>query len=284
MNLVTVRIYWDSMNDTYNKLDGNDIELDIAHTGCFVANAITFTPMFVVNPGTDYNLVIAFSLNLGTAGWTLGTSVSCAELGTQTAAPNLASAYPNQCLNAARNPPLVMTTPTVGISDRGTLRITVEDLSPSHCHQDNWYYWMKWTLWAEGETVNVNRIVIVMQNVTINATPDRYDHIKVYLLNDKNNNSVYDGVDTILAQQWLDTTGETAFLAFPLFSVKTRTPFNLLTLVYIGWNTTGWVRMNITDETKVQSNGVVSGLSVTPTVAAPPGSFPILSVERQIRF
>jgi hypothetical protein len=282
-NLVTVRIYWDSMNDTFNKLDGNDIELDIPHSGSFVANAITFTPMFVVNPGTDYNLVIAFSLNLGTAGWTLGTSVSCLELGTQTAAPNNANAFPNQCLNAARNPPVVMTTPTVGISDRGTLRITVEDLTPPHCHQNNYYNWMKLTFWSEGETVDVNRVVINMQNVTINATPNHWDNIKIYLINDKNNNSAYEVSDVILAQQWLDTTGETAFMAFPLFSVKTRTPFNLLISVYIGWDTVGWARMNFIDETKVQSKGVVSGLSVIPTVAAPPGAFPILSVERQIR-
>jgi len=282
-NLVTVRIYWDSMNDTYNKLDGNDIELDIVHAGSFVGNAITFTPMFVVNPGTDYNVVISFSLNLGTAGWTLGASVNCAEIGTQTAAPNNANAYPNACLNAVRNPPLVMITPTVNIADRGTLRINVEDLTPSHCHQDNYYFWMKLTFWAEGETVNVNRLVINMQNVTVNATPNRWDHIKVFLINDKNNNSAYEMSDVILAQQWLDSTGETAFLAFPLFSVKTRTPFNLLIGVYIGWDTVGYARMNITDDTKVQSSGVVSGLGITATVAAPPGSFPIMSAERQIR-
>jgi FlaG/FlaF family flagellin (archaellin) len=281
-NLVTVRIYWDSMNDTINKLDGNDIELDIPHSGNFIANAITFTPMFVVTPGTDYNVVIAFSLNLGTAGWTLGASVSCAEMGTQTAAPNNANAYPNACLNAVRNPPLVMTTPTVNIADRGTLKISVEDLTPSHCHENNYYYWMKLTFWAEGETVNVNRIVINMQNVTTGSEPNRWDHMKVFLINDKNNNSAYEMSDDLFAQQWLDSTGETAFLAFPLFSVKTRTPFNLLITIYIGWDTVGRARMNITDASRVQCSGVVSGLAITPTVAAPPGPFPILSTERRI--
>jgi len=63
-NLVTIRIYHDVQNDTYNRLDGDDVELAQAEAGPFITNAITFHPNFWVTIGTDYNVVIAFSLGL----------------------------------------------------------------------------------------------------------------------------------------------------------------------------------------------------------------------------
>ncbi|NIP34324.1 MAG: hypothetical protein GWN18_05220, partial [Thermoplasmata archaeon] len=72
-----------------NKLGPDDVEIDPTHANNFdIANIILFQPNFWVNPGTDYNVLIVFSLNLGTAGWTLGCRVNANEVGTLTDAPN----------------------------------------------------------------------------------------------------------------------------------------------------------------------------------------------------
>jgi hypothetical protein len=281
-NQITVRIYWDQMNDTVNKIDGNDLELDIAHSGNFIGNQITFNPNIWVNIGTDYNILIAYSLGLGTAGWTCGCSVSALEITAATDAPNNQNAFPNQCLNAARNPPIAMTTPTVNIKDRGELYVYPEDISPSHGHRFNSYYWMKLTFWAEGESINVNRIMFVMQNVTLGEGPASYEDIAIFICWDKNNNSVYEvGTDGWISNwQYLNAGGQTTFLAFPLFEVKPRTAFNLLVKVYFGDNVAlSNLRMNITDASCIQSGGQTSGQSIMPIA-----TFPILTAERQIRF
>ncbi len=275
-NLVTVRLYGDPLNNTVNKLNADDVDLAPAQAGAFVLNAITFNPNFWVVPGTDFNVIIVFSLGLGTAGWTLGCSVSAAgDMGTLTAAPNNANAYPNQCLNAARNPPLVMTTPTVFISDRGTLTITPEDLSPSHVHDGSSYAFMKLTFWAEGESIDVNRIVVYMDNVTA-FEPD-WTGIRITLIGDLNNNSLYNAGDDWIDQMWLDSDGKASFLASPLFAVKPRTPYNLLVYISINWFVDGYLRMNFTDDSVIQSKGQVSGLSITPIA-----TFPMMSAERPI--
>ncbi|MCK5253374.1 MAG: hypothetical protein KAQ96_10500, partial [Thermoplasmata archaeon] len=85
-NLVTVRLYIDGLNDTFTKLGPDDVEPDPTDAGNFVLNAIPFTPPDLwVTPGVDLNLIVVFSLNLGTAGWTLGCSLNAAAIGTTTA-------------------------------------------------------------------------------------------------------------------------------------------------------------------------------------------------------
>ena len=275
-NLVTVRLYSDPLNNTVTKLNADDVDLAPAQAGAFVANMITFNPNFWVTLGTDYNVVIVFSLGLGTAGWTLGGSVNAGEIGSLTAAPNSQSAYPNQCLNLVRNPPVGMNTPTVPISDRGTLAITPEDLSPSHVHDGSSYPFMKLTFWAEGEAIDVNRIVVYMDNVTA-FEPD-WTGIRITLIGDVNNNSIYNaGVDTWIDAMWLDSDGKASFLASPLFAVKPRAPYNLLVYISINAGVDGYLRMNFTDTSAIQSKGQISGLSITPLA-----TFPIMSEERPI--
>jgi len=274
-NLVTIRLYNDPLNNTLNKLNGDDVDLAPTQAGPFVTNAITFNPNFWVTPGTDYNVVIVFSLGLGTAGWTLGCSVSANEIGSLTAVPNSQSAFPNQCLNAVRNPPIGMTTPTVGISDRGTLTITTEDLSPSHVHDGFTYPFMKLTFWAEGEDIDVNRVVVYMDNISVGEP--NWTSIKITLIGDINNNSIYNVGDTWIDQMWLDSDGKASFLAAPLFWVKPRTPYNLLVIISINPGVSGHLRMNFTDTSSIQSKGQVSALSITPLA-----TFPIMSAERPI--
>ncbi len=201
--------------------------------------------------------------------------MNAAEIGSLTAAPNGQSAYPNQCLNAVRNPPLGMTTPTVGISDRGTLVITPEDLSPSHVHDGSSYPFMKLTFWAEGEDIDVNRVVVYMDNVT--AFEPNWTDIKITLIGDVNNNSIYNAGDQWIDQMWLDSDGKASFLAAPLFAIKPRTPYNLLVIISIDWGVDGYLRMNFTDTSSIQSKGQVSGLSITPVA-----TFPMMSEERPI--
>jgi Fe2+ transport system protein FeoA len=275
-NLVTVRIYQDVDNDTVNRLDGDDVELDAANAGSFVSNAITFAPAFTVVMGVDFNVLVSFSLNLGTAGWTLGCSVNAGEIGSRTALPNNQNAFPNACLNVTRNPPMGMTTPIVPINDRGKLSIYPEDLSPAFPHDDNTYAWMKLTFYAEGENVDVNRIVVRMDNLTGAAPPD-WTQIRIMLVGDLNNNSVWNAGDDWLGSRWLDSSGEAAFLAFPLFVARQRTDYNLLIYVYFNWGVNGYVRMNISDDMSIQSKGQVSALSITPTT-----TFPIMATERRV--
>ena len=274
-NLVTIRLYSDPLNNTFNKLNADDVDLAPTQAGPFVTNMITFNPNNWVVVGSDYNIVVVFSLGLGTAGWSLGCSVNAAEIGSLTAAPNGQSGFPNQCLNAVRNPPLGMTTPTVGISDRGTLVITPEDLSPSHVHDGSSYPFMKLTFWAEGEDIDVNRVVVYMDNVT--AWEPDWTGIKITLIGDINNNSIYNAGDQWIDQMWLDSDGTASFLASPLFAIKPRTPYNLLVIISIDWGVDGYLRMNFTDTSSIQSKGQVSGLSIAPVA-----SFPMMSDERPI--
>ena len=279
-NLVTVRMYIDGLNDTFTKLGGDDVEPDPTDAGNFVLNAITFTPPNLwVTPGTDLNLIIVFSLNLGTAGWTLGCSVNAAAIGTTTAAPNLMPAFPNQCLDLPRNPPLVFTSTTVPIRDRGTLKINMEDLSPPNPSESTPYVWMKLTFYAEGENVDVNRIAFTAFNIS--AGPADWDRIRIGLYRDVNNNSVFDPgggtPDTYIADEWFDSFGEAEFQQSPLFEVRQRVAYNVLVLVLPQGNSHGNFSLMINTTTDVQSKGQVSGLSVAPI--AP---FPLAALEREI--
>ena len=277
MNLVTVRIYRDVLNDTFNKLGTDDVELDAAHAGNFVLNAITFVPAFTVTPGTDYNLVIVFSLNLGTAGWTLGCRVNANEVGTTTAAPNLQSAFPNQCLNLLKNPPLAMSSDTVPIMDRGQLTVTMEDLSPPAPTEGSVYEWMKLSFWGEGEKIDVNRIKFSAYNQSGHVSSDWTD-IRIGIFHDVNNNSMWDIVgDVHIADTWFNSFGEAVFFAAPLFEVRQRQTYNLLVVVNPSWGSAGNFSLNITSSADIQSKGQVSGLTVPPTA-----SFPMSTTERRI--
>ena len=277
-NLVTVRMYIDGNNDTYTKLGPDDVEPDATDAGNFVANAITFTPPNLwVTPGVDLNLIVVFSLNLGTAGWTLGCSINAAAIGTTTALPNLMPAYPNQCLNIPRNPPLVSASDTVPIRDRGTLKINMEDLSPPNPTESTPYVWMKLTFWAEGENVDVNRIAFTAFNSSGNPPAD-WSRIRLGLFVDVNNNSAYDpGGDTYIADEWFDIFGEAEFQQSPLFELTQRVAFNVLVLVLPQAGSAGNFTLTINSTSDVQSKGQVSGLSVKPIAA-----FPLTALEREI--
>jgi hypothetical protein len=277
MNLVTVRIYHDVNNDTTNKLNADDVELRADQAGNFVANAITFNPNIDVIIGTDYNIVIAFSLGLGTATYNLGCQVSALAIGTTTAAPNLMPAFPNQCLNLTRNPPIVMPTSIVPVSDRGTLKVYMEDLSPLNPQEDVTYTWMKLTFVAEGEDVEVNRIHFQMMN---NSTPGcvGWSNIWIYLVWDKNNNSVYNGgTDVFKGSKRCDSNGEAEFIALPIFTVKQGVDYNLLIGVHFDEPSWGYSIMNITSGGDIQSKGQVSALSITPQA-----NFPLMTTERWV--
>jgi len=277
-NLVTVRLYIDALNDTYTKLGPDDVEPDPTDAGNFIANAITFTPPDLwVTPGVDLNFIVVFSLNLGTAGWTLGCSINAAGVGTTTALPNLMPAYPNQCLNLPRNPPLVSASDTVPIRDRGTLKINVEDLSPPNPTESTPYVWMKLTFWAEGENVDVNRIAFSAYNGTNNTSAD-WSRIRIALFRDVNNNSVFDpGTDSYIVDEWFDNFGEAEFQQSPLFELKQRTAYNMLVLIIPQVNSRGNFTLAINSTSDVQSKGQVSGLSVNPIA-----TFPLAALEREI--
>ncbi len=280
-NLVTVRMYIDANNDTYTKLGPDDVEPDATDAGNFVANAITFTPPNLwVTPGVDLNLIVVFSLNLGTAGWTLGCSINAAAIGTTTALPNLMPAFPNECLNLPRNPPLVSSSDTVPIRDRGTLKINMEDLSPPNPTESTPYVWMKLTFWAEGENVDVNRIAFTAFNSSGNPPAD-WPRIRLGLFRDVNNNSVYDPggatPDTYIDDEWFDIFGDAEFQRSPLFELKQRVAFNVLVLVLPQAGSHGNFTLEIDSTADVQSKGQVSGLSIKPIAA-----FPLTAVEREI--
>jgi hypothetical protein len=278
-NLVTVRIYRDVNNDTTNKIGMDDVELDPTHAGDFgPTNLITFTPNVWVSPGTDYNIIIVFSLNLGTAGWSLGCRVNANEVGTTTAVPNSQSAYPNACLNASRNPPNAMSSATVPIRDRGALQVFMEDLSPpAPVAGGNVYSWMKLTFKGEGEKIDVNRIKFSASNGTGNASSDWTD-IRIGIFQDVNNNSVWDvGLDNHIADTWFNGFGEAVFFAAPLFEVVQRIDYNLLVVVNPSAGSEGNFSLNITDPVDIQSKGQVSSLSIPPDA-----TFPLETVEREI--
>jgi hypothetical protein len=277
MNLVTVRIYHDVNNDTTTKLGPDDLELDPSHAGNFIANAITFTPYFWVTPGADFNLVIVFSLNLGTAGWTLGASVNAAALGTVTNTPNWQSGFPNDCLQVGRNPPLIMSSDTVPIRDRGKLTVYPEDLSPPNPVENTPYSWMKMTFWAEGEKIDVNRIKFSATNGSGNVSSD-WTEIRIGIFHDINNNSVWDiGFDSWIADTWFNSFGEAIFFAAPLFEVTQRTDFNLLVIILPTTGSAGNFTLNITVSGDIQSKGQVSSLTIPPTA-----DFPMATAEREI--
>ncbi len=279
-NLVTVRMYIDANNDTFTKLGPDDVEPDPTDAGNFVANAITFTPPNLwVTPGVDLNLIVVFSLNLGTAGWTLGCSINAGAIGTTTALPNLMPAYPNMCLNLPRNPPMVVQSDTVPIRDRGNLTINMEDLSPPNPTESTPYVWMKLTFWAEGENVDVNRIAFTAYNIS--SGPADWTRIRIVLFKDVNNNSAYDPggptPDIYIADEWFDIFGEAEFQQSPLFELKQRVAFNVLVLVLPQAGSHGNFTLAINTTSDVQSKGQVSGLSVMPIA-----SFPLTAVEREI--
>jgi hypothetical protein len=275
MNLVTVRIYRDVDNDTTTKLDGDDIELDPTHAGNFVDNRITFTPNFWVTPGIDYNIVVVFSLGLGTAGWNLGCRLVATEVGCQSDVPNLQYAFPNQCLNVLRNPPITMSSATVPIRDRGVLNIYLEDLSPPAPIEDGVYSWMKLTFNAEGENVDVNSIHLNLFNSSSPGIIN--DTVRVGILWDENNDSVYNfGTESIIKADWFNSDGDVYFFDFPLFSVKQRVDFNLL-VVIIPTEGGGWFQMNVTAPSDIKTKGQVSTLSIVPTAA-----FPLSTAERWV--
>jgi len=277
MNLVTVRIYQDVNNDTLNKLGPDDVEWDATHAGNFVANAITFTPAFWVTPGTDFNLVIVFSLNLGTAGWNLGCQVNANEIGTSTNVPNMMFAYPNECLNLLRNPPLAMPSDTVPIRDRGQLTVTMEDLSPPAPTEGSVYSWMKLSFWGEGEKIDVNRIKFRVTNASGNVSSDP-TNIRIGIFHDLNNNSVWDiATDVGIADTWFNSFGEAVFFAAPLFEVLQRQTYNLLVVVNPNWGSAGNFSLNISSTADIQSKGQVSSLTVPPT-----GTFPMMTTEREV--
>ena len=277
-NLVTIRIYRDVNNDTVNKLGADDVEVDPTHANNFDAtNRITFLPDFWVTPGTDYNLLIVYSLNLGTAGWTLGCSVSAGGVGTTTALPNEESAFPNDCLNVTRNPPFVMTSRTVPIMDRGQLSVNMEDLSPPAPSEGSMYSWMKLSFWGEGEKIDVNRIKFSAYNET-GHKPSDWTDIRIGIFHDLNNNSIWDiGFDTHIADTWFNSFGDAVFFAAPLFEVRQRTTYNLLVIVNPTVGSAGNFSLNVTFENDIQSKGQVSSLSIPPT-----GSFPMSTTEREI--
>ncbi|MCK5415411.1 MAG: hypothetical protein KAJ35_08515, partial [Thermoplasmata archaeon] len=234
-------------------------------------------PDLWVTPGVDLNLIVVFSLNLGTAGWTLGCSLNAAAVGTTTALPNLMPAYPNQCLDLPRNPPLVFTSNTVPIRDRGILKVFMEDLSPPNPHESTPYVWMKLTFWAEGENVDVNRIAFTAYNSS-NSTPADWTRIRIALFKDVNNNSVFaPGTDSYIADEWFDIFGEAEFQQSPLFELKQRTAYNMLVLIIPQLNSRGNFTLAINSTSDVQSKGQVSGLSVMPIA-----SFPLTALEREI--
>ncbi len=277
-NLVTVRIYQDVNNDTVNKLGPDDVEIDPTHANNFdIANIILFQPNFWVNPGTDYNVLIVFSLNLGTAGWTLGCRVNANEVGTLTDAPNSQSAFPNQCLNVLKNPPLSMSSDTVDIRDRGKLTVNMEDLSPPAPVEGGMYSWMKLSFWGEGEKIDVNRIKFTAYNASGNVSAD-WTKIRIGIFKDVNNNSVWDiGLDVAIDNTWFDSFGEATFFAAPLFEVAQRATYNLLVVVNPQAGSSGNFSLNVTAEADIQSKGQVSSLSVPPTA-----SFPMSTIEREI--
>jgi len=277
-NLVTVRIYQDVNNDTLNKLGPDDVEWAAANAGSFVANVITFTPAFWVTPGTEFNLLVVFSLNLGTAGWNLGCQINANEIGTSTNAPNWMSAYPNQCLNLPRNPPLAMPSNLVPIRDRGQLTVNMEDLSPPNPEENVMYSWMKLSFWGEGEKIDVNRIKFTATNESGNVSSD-WTEIRIGIFHDVNNNSVWDGgVDVTIADTWFNAFGEAVFFAAPLFEVRQRETFNLLVVVLPQTDSHGNFTLNITVPVDIQSKGQVSSLTILPTAA-----FPMATIEREIK-
>jgi hypothetical protein len=278
-NLVTVRIYHDVNNDTTNKVGVDDVELDATHAGDFgPTNYITFTPGEWVTPGTDYNIIVVFSLNLGTAGWTLGCRVNANEVGTTTDAPNSQSAYPNACLNASRNPPNAMSSATVPIQDRGSLQVIMEDLSPpAPLAGGTVYSWMKLTFKGEGEKIDVNRIKFSAYNQSGHNASDWTD-IRIGIFRDLNNNSVWDvGLDIHIADTWFNSFGEAVFFAAPLFEVAQRIDYNLLVVINPTAGSEGNFSLNITNSVDIQSKGQVSSLSVPPDA-----TFPMSTIEREI--
>ncbi len=282
-NLVTVRIYWDQNNDTDRKLGPDDIELDAEDAGSFVANQITFTPAPLrwVTPGTDFNIVVVFSLNLGTAGWTLGCSINAGGIGTTTALPNLASAYPNLCLDLPRNPPMVASSGTVPIRTRGTVKVNMEDLSPPAPSESTPYVWMKLTFWAEGENADVNSLIFAAYNSSGNPPAD-WTRIRIGLYWDRTNNSAWDlaagpNQDVYIDDEWFDSFGSAEFIRSPLFEVKERIAYNVLVIILPNAGSAGNFTLGINMTGDIQSRGQVSGLSITPTAA-----FPLAALEREI--
>jgi hypothetical protein len=281
MNLVTVRIYQDVDNDTYNRLDGDDVELAITQAGNFVANLITFTAFGAgglwVTPGTDLNVVVAYSLGLGTAGYNLGCQVNAPGIGTSTDTPNWMSAFPNQCLNLVRNPPLAMPSNTVPIMDRGRLNVTMEDLSPLNPVESTPYVWMKLIFWAQGENVDVNRIHLSASNSSGNDPAD-WTKIQVRIIRDVNNNSVWNpGLDVTKGIAWFNSNGDINFFSFPLFQVRNRVAYNLLVVVIPTPDSGGNFTLEVNGTDDIQSKGQVSTLSVPPSAA-----FPLRATEREI--
>jgi len=278
-NLVTIRIYHDVLNNTVNRLGADDVEVDPTHANNFDAtNRIVFLPNFWVNPGTDYNLIIVFSLNLGTAGWTLGCNVNAGGVGTTTAAPNAQSAFPNACLNVTRNPPMAMNSATVPIMDRGRLSVNMEDLSPLNPVEGGVYSWMKLSFWAEGEKVDVNRIRFSAYNES-GHDPSDWTDIRIGIFRDVNNNSIWDiATDVWIADTWFDGFGNAVFFAAPLFEVAQRSTYNLLVVVNPTLGSAGNFSLNVTLENDIQSKGQVSSLSIPPT-----GTFPMSTIEREIK-
>jgi hypothetical protein len=278
-NLVTIRIYHDVNNDTVNKLGPDDVEIDPAHANNFPpANYITFLPDEWITIGTDYNIVIVYSLNLGTAGWTLGCSVNAGSMGTTTDVPNQQSAFPNDCLNLTRNPPMVMSSATVPIRDRGQLDVRMEDLSIWNPREGGVYSWMKLSFWGEGEKIDVNRIKFSAYNLSGHMPAD-WTKIRIAIFHDVNNNSIWDiGTDTAIDNTWFDSFGEATFFAAPLFEVAQRKTYNLLIVINPTAGSAGNFSLNVTSDVDIQSKGQVSSLSIPPT-----GVFPMSTRERLIK-
>ncbi len=276
-NLVTVRIYWDVNNDTQTEIGADDVEIDPTHAGAFVDNRIDFLPNVWITMGVDYNIVVVFSLGLGTAGWSLGCHANANEVGTSTNAPNWQSAFPNECLNVTRNPPIPMSSDTVPIRDRGDLHVYFEDLSPPNPITTVPYSWMKLTFWAEGENVDVNRIHFTVFNSSGSAPAD-FDRLHIYIFHDVNNNSAWNfGIDDIVDHKYFTEDGDATFFAFPLFNVKQREAYNLVVAIIPDNWSEGNFTLEVNTTGDIQSRGQVSGQSVSPI--AP---FPLQCIEREV--
>ena len=140
------------------------------------------------------------------------------------------------------------------------------------------YVWMKLTFLAEGENVDVNTLALSAYNSSGND-PAKWNGIRVSLIIDGNNNSVYDLVapDVHLDSKFFDGFGSAIFIRSPLFEVKQRVPLNVLVVITPTPGSSGNFTLALNTSMDVQAKGQISSLSISPTAV-----FPIEAIEREI--
>jgi hypothetical protein len=85
------------------------------------------------------------------------------------------------------------------------------------------------------------------------------------------------GFDQFKGSAWFDAAGDVNFFAFPLFQVRQRNTYNLIVVLFPQSDSEGYLTVNVTSASDIQSSGQVSVLSIPPNAA-----FPLETTERYI--